>query len=162
MTVELARGVTLTPVQVEDAESLADLRVQAMRESLVAVGRFDPDRARRRFLDTFHPEHTLAIELQGTRVGFYVLTAQPNHLALDHLYLAPSAQGRNIGTIVIEYIKRRSTETGLPIKLGALRESRSNGFYQSHGFRQIGEAEFDIFYEWAPAEMDSVDCNSAH
>lgn len=44
-----------------DAQALATIRVAAMRESLERIGRFDPDRARRRFLDTFSPDHTFHI-----------------------------------------------------------------------------------------------------
>jgi len=41
-----------------DAELLAQIRVEAMRPSLEAVSRFDPERARNRFLSSFQPLDT--------------------------------------------------------------------------------------------------------
>ena len=56
-------------------ESLAEIRVQAMRESLERIGRFDPQRARDRFLSSFSPECTTVIELAG-----HVNGAMPEHV----------------------------------------------------------------------------------
>lgn len=50
--------------QASDAEALADLRARAMRPSLEAVGRFDPVRARKRFLDGFVPDQTQVLEYE--------------------------------------------------------------------------------------------------
>ena len=46
-------NIFLRQVSNSDADLLADLRVRAMKESLEAVGRFDPIRAKSRFLDNF-------------------------------------------------------------------------------------------------------------
>jgi hypothetical protein len=45
-----ALALSLTPAHAEDFEALLALRVTAMRESLERIGRFDPGRARARFL----------------------------------------------------------------------------------------------------------------
>lgn len=65
--------------QYEDAEVLANIRVQAMRPSLEAVGRFDEDRARRRILQTFDPTATREILVNEERVGFLVVRRFPDH-----------------------------------------------------------------------------------
>ena len=51
------------PVDSSDAEELASLRAEAMRDSLERIGRFDAVQARRRFLDSFSAEYTRAIVL---------------------------------------------------------------------------------------------------
>lgn len=38
-----------------DAETLVQMRIEAMRESLQRIGRFDPQRARDRFMSSFDP-----------------------------------------------------------------------------------------------------------
>ena len=53
--------ITTAMANADDAERLADIRVEAMRPSLQAAGRFDRDRARARFLDAFRPEDTRLI-----------------------------------------------------------------------------------------------------
>ena len=50
------------------AEALVALRIEAMRESLERIGRFDPDRARQLFLDGFEPAQTQHIEADGERI----------------------------------------------------------------------------------------------
>ena len=52
-------------VEEGEKEALADLRVAAMRPSLEALGRFDPDRARSRFLDKFIRVATRKIVVDG-------------------------------------------------------------------------------------------------
>jgi len=41
--------ITLTPAQPADLDAMTDIRLDAMRESLERIGRFDPQRARERF-----------------------------------------------------------------------------------------------------------------
>ena len=55
----------------DDAFDLADLRVESMRESLVAIGRFDPERSRERFLSSFNPDRTIKICDGLLLAGFY-------------------------------------------------------------------------------------------
>ena len=85
------RAVTLELAKAEDAPLLADLRVAAMRPSLEAAGRFDPERARARFMDTFDPSVTWHVLHEGQRVGVVVVRHQPDGMLLDHLYIEPGS-----------------------------------------------------------------------
>ena len=49
------------PTTVEDFGVLVDLRIDAMRESLEAIGRFDRNRSIERFRSSFAPEKTKKI-----------------------------------------------------------------------------------------------------
>jgi ribosomal protein S18 acetylase RimI-like enzyme len=135
----------------EDRDTLADIRVKAMRPSLEAIGRFDEERARNRFLTNFAPEDTWKLIRAGRTVGFFVLRAFPDHLYLDHLYVLPDQQGRGIGEMAVQHVKAEATRRKLPIRLIALKESPANGFYQKHGFQLTGADELDNRYEWGPA-----------
>jgi len=132
----------------EEAEELADLRVAAMRESLMAVGRFDPLRARNRFLSTFSTEATRKIIVNNQLAGFYVLREHTEHLCLEHLYVHPEYQGCGVGSSVMSNILAAAALTGKRIVLGALKGSRANAFYQAHGFVLTDTAEFDNYYEY--------------
>ncbi|WP_208994809.1 GNAT family N-acetyltransferase [Pseudovibrio sp. Alg231-02] len=131
----------------EDADLLANIRVQSMRESLEALGRFDPDRARKRFLNSFVCEDTFKLVSGQQILGFYVLRDRQDYIWLDHLYIHPSAQGGGIGAAVISRIKAHAFSKGKPIRLGALKQSKANAFYQRHGFQHTHSAEFDNYYE---------------
>lgn len=129
-----------------DAEALVALRIEAMRESLENVGRFDPARARARFLSTFSAVHTRHIDLAGQRVGFYVVKPRDGELLLDHLYVKPVYQGQGIGAAVLQHVFAQAASLDMPVRVGALRGSRSNAFYRRHGFIEVAQDEFDIYY----------------
>lgn len=134
-------------VDEHEKEALAQLRIAAMQESLEAIGRFDPARARGRFIDSFDREATRKVEIDGCLIGFYALKDKGDHLYLDHLYIHPDHQGHGLGASVLASVIRLAQERKLPLRLGALRGSRSNRFYISHGFVRIGESEWDVYYE---------------
>ena len=138
--------VHLTPVSADDAEALVALRIAAMRESLERIGRFDPQRARERFLSGFDPARTRHVVVDGHRVGFVVTTPQTEWLSLDHLYIDPAHQGRGLGAAVLADVFDEARRLGLPVRVGALKQSDSNRFYQRHGFELVDEGEFDCYY----------------
>ena len=138
--------ISLAPAKLDDAQELAALRVEAMRESLERVGRFDPTRAAQRFLSSFSPTHTRHIIVAHHRVGFVVVKPTANHLLLDHLYVRPAEQGKKIGSAVLSLVFAEAQTQGLPIRVGALRDSPSNRFYMRHGFTLIEQSVFDNYY----------------
>jgi GNAT superfamily N-acetyltransferase len=140
----------LTPASAQDAEHLAALRVEAMRESLEQIGRFDPIRARQRFLSGFDPSLTHHIELAGARVGFVVVRPSEEGLLLDHLYVRPAHQNKGIGAAVLQQVFALARTQGCTVRVGALRGSRANEFYRRHGFIEVAQEEFDIYYLHTP------------
>jgi DNA topoisomerase IB len=66
----LRKALTLTSADSEDFEALLALRIEAMRESLERIGRFDLARVRERFQSGYSVEHTRHIKVEGKRVGF--------------------------------------------------------------------------------------------
>lgn len=138
--------VVLARAQQSDLDNLVAIRIEAMRESLERVGRFDPVRARERFLSGFEARSTHYIEVSGERVGFVVLKHHHNELLLDHLYVRPSAQGMGIGAAVLMQIFKTADAAALPVKVGALKGSASNRFYTRHGFQFVESSEFDNYY----------------
>ena len=143
--------LTFAAVTAADFDSLAELRVAAMRASLEHLGRFDPIRARERLRNSFYPEHTLRIFCDGVPVGFYTFRPVPEGLRLEHLYIHPDAQNRGLGGQVLAKLLTTADAQKLPVHVGALRDSASNRFYLRHGFEKIAESEWDITYRRASA-----------
>lgn len=123
-----------------------------MRESLERIGRFDPQRARERFLASFDPSLCRFIVANSVRVGFVLIRPQVDHWLLDHFYILPNHQGKGIGTAVLRDIFKDADAHHMEIRLGALLGSDSNHFYQRHGFVQTSEAEWDIYYVRKPSK----------
>lgn len=147
MTCELrAPQISLVTAEQKDAEALVSLRIEAMRESLERIGRFDPIRAAERFLASFSPEHTRHIILNHQRVGFVVAKPENEFYLLDHLYIRPGVQSQGIGSAVLLLIIEEANTQLLPVRVGALRDSSSNRFYLRHGFQLVKRSEFDNYY----------------
>jgi ribosomal protein S18 acetylase RimI-like enzyme len=96
-----ASSVSLQPVRDDESEELVRVRIEAMRDSLERIGRFDATRARRRFLDGFVPELTRHILLEHTRVGFMAVRPSAEELSLskpeDEAYSIVLADGVPVG-----------------------------------------------------------------
>ncbi|CAB3770997.1 GNAT family acetyltransferase [Burkholderia sp. MSh2] len=133
-----------------DADTLVAIRIAAMRDSLERIGRFDPQRARERFLASFDPALCRFIEADGVRAGFFVVRPKDDHWLLDHLYIVPAHQGKGIGAAVLRNVLAQADARRVPVRVGALRGSDSNRFYARHGFVQTDEAEWDIYYVREP------------
>ena len=133
-----------------DAKRLATLRVNAMRPSLEAVGRFNQERARRRFLDSFVPADTTLVLSGNQLLGFFAVRDRGDHLYLDHLYVAPDQQGGGIGSLILQWVLRDAAERDLSVRLLALKDSPANAFYRQHGFDVTGQEYFDTLYQWVP------------
>ncbi|MDB5850235.1 MAG: family acetyltransferase [Rhodoferax sp.] len=120
--------------------------VEAMRDSLEQIGRFDPNRARERFLATFAASDTRHIFFGGARAGVVVLRSMATHLLLDHLYILPTYQGKGVGAFVLKAVCHEADALGQDLKVGALKQSRANAFYQRHGFQLVAQGEWDLYY----------------
>lgn len=137
---------TLAAVVEADFEDMLALRIDALRESLERLGRFDPAIARARLRAQFRPEWMSHLVVGGQRVGYFTVEPREGGLRLHHLYLRPAAQGQGIGAWALARLQAQ----GRPITLAALRHSRANAFYRRHGFRVVEEQDFDIEYRWDP------------
>ncbi len=136
----------------EDTSELAQLRVNAMRQSLESVGRFDPERARNRFLDSFDPTQTHKILVDTGLVGFVVVRQLDYGLLLDHLYIDPAFQNQGFGAQALRWVFQRADLGCQKLRVGALTQSRANLFYLHHGFVLVEKTEFDNYYERVPRQ----------
>ena len=92
------------------------------------------------------PRNTRHILLAGERVGFVVVLPLPHELVLDHLYIAPQAQGQGIGSWVMVQVLDAADRQHLPVRVTALKHSDANRFYRRHGFVLQSESDWDMHY----------------
>jgi GNAT superfamily N-acetyltransferase len=143
----------LEPVAVGDFEDMLALRIEALRESLERLGRFDLARARERFASTYAPQHMHHVVLDSKRVGFITLLPcgglQNGFSKIEHLYVQPGHQGAGLGAWALQWAKGQVVDNnGQGIVLSVLKLSDANRFYQRHEFVAVGHSDFDIDYKW--------------
>jgi len=146
-------NVTFAHTTIDDIDTLVQIRIDAMRESLERIGRFNPARARERFLASFNAAFCRYVLVDGEKAGFVLVKPEPDQLLLDHLYIVPAHQGKGVGAAVLAAVLADADTRALPVRLGALRDSDSNRFYQRHGFVKTAESEWDIYYIREPVAV---------
>jgi len=145
-------GFRFSPAAASDLERLVELRIAAMRPSLERIDRFDLERARRRMVDQFRPEHTRLIWRGEAFAGCVAFGPDaPGWFRLEHFYIHPDRQGAGLGADVLASLLAESDAQALAVRLTVLQESAANRFYARFGFAETARDEVDIFYERPPA-----------
>ena len=134
------------PASAADLETLVALKIAAMRESLEAVGRFTPRRARARFVEGFRPEHTRLIFVGENLAGCVAFGPREGAWEIEHFYLDPAFKGRGLGAAVMTALLSEADAARRPVILTVLRDSPANRFYARFGFTETGREGVDIFY----------------
>ncbi|MDO8409083.1 MAG: GNAT family N-acetyltransferase [Phenylobacterium sp.] len=140
------------PASASDLEALTELRLTVMAESFNRIGRFNPERARAWFADTYRPETTRLIvvgEETAGCVAFY--ESAPGVLKLEHFYLQPHWQGRGLGTAVLDILLAEADAAGAAVRLTVLRESDAKRLYDRRGFVVTGQDDLDVYMARSPA-----------
>jgi ribosomal protein S18 acetylase RimI-like enzyme len=119
--------------------------MRVMRAHLERLGRFDPARRRARMRAAFDPAAFRLIENEGRMLGCVAVVDHPDHREIHSFYLEPSTQGRGLGRAVLDAVLAERPDR--PVRLEVLKGSPAARFYERAGFRQTGEAEYDLFYE---------------
>lgn len=143
---------TLEPAAFDDLERITDLKDQVMRADLERLGRWDPDRSRRRVADAFSTRWTSVLLVEGAFAGS--VTVRPDERGGRHLemfYLAPRLQSRGLGTDVLRRLLAEADAAGEPVRLVVLRGSAAQRLYERHGFTVVHEDPVDVhLYRPAP------------
>jgi GNAT superfamily N-acetyltransferase len=130
----------LTP---SDVDWLVKLKARAMQPDLERLGRWDPARSRCRLLDELILDGTRVVQVAGDPLASIALVPTPQTAWLQHFYVDPAVQGRGLGSAVLRRLLE--TDTGLmPIRLLAVRGSRSIRLYERHGFRHERDHENEV------------------
>ena len=112
---------------------LVSLKEAALRPDLERLGVWDPERSRHRLLEELAPTTTWVIVLSGQPVGSIGLRPAADGQWLQHFYLLPEHQNRGLGSAVLGHLLSQRDDPR-PLRLLALRGSRSLALYTRHGF----------------------------
>lgn len=139
-----------------DFDFLWRLQCEAMRPNVEReFGPWDETFQRDLFeLNTDPTSHEI-IELDHEPIGCQWVRQHPDALELVRLHLLPSAQGRGIGTHLINLILLRAAGAELPVRLQVFRTSPAQRLYSRLGFRTVGRTESHVSMEHAAQQVAS-------
>lgn len=78
------------------------------------------------------------------------LTDRADHLLLDMIMVEPVQQRQGHGSHLIDWAKRKASETERRIKLSVLKSNPAVLFHQRHGFETVEEDQHSLKMEWTP------------
>jgi len=132
---------TLRPACREDKEFLCWLRAGTLREYVAETWGWDEAAQRARFERAFSPEGWQVVVVNGTDVGALQVERTASEIRLDNLQIAPTWQGRGLGSLLIGDLLAEAREQDVPVSLQVLKANPARRLYERLGFRTIGETE---------------------
>ncbi|MGW1226553.1 N-acetyltransferase family protein [Streptomyces sp. NPDC001478] len=145
MPVRTTQGWALRPATPDDLDDIVELRAVVMRPDLVRLGRFDEHRVRARMRDSYAPEHTSVIVVDGRFAGCVTLRPDGDGRCLESFFLDEGLQGRGIGSDVLGTLLARADADRLTVRLTVLQGSAARRLYERHGFVLEREDPVDVF-----------------
>ncbi|MCX4447443.1 GNAT family N-acetyltransferase [Streptomyces sp. NPDC087866] len=145
MHVRTTQGWDLRPATLGDLDDIVELRAVVMRPDLVRLGRFDEHRVRQRMRDSYVPEHTSVLVVDGRFAGCVTLRPYEDGWCLESFFLDAGLQGRGIGSGVLRRLLDRTDAEGAPVRLNVLQGSAARRLYERHGFVTEREDPVDVF-----------------
>ena len=125
--------ITLIPAAPDDVDYVIGLKATVLRADLErAVGPWSADRSAQRVRDHFSPAWTHIVYDGAERVGTITMRPDTGVIWLEMFYLEPRAQGRGIGSAVLELVL--ADTAGRDVHLQVLDGSRARRLYERHGF----------------------------
>ena len=122
------------PAKTDDYEFLFELKKAAEYEPIKSVFGWDEAIQREIHQQEWDEIRPTMIEIDGERVGSYLVQHNEDHLYFGRFFLLPKAQGQGIGSQILQGVIEQSQQQGLPIRLIYLQGNRVGELYQRMGF----------------------------
>jgi ribosomal protein S18 acetylase RimI-like enzyme len=136
------------PANEGDREFLETLDRQVLGTYAMRQFGWDDQELRTRIRQDIRPELRELILVDGRPVGSLWIEDLGTALVIDHIALAPEAQGRGIGTSIIRRVQAQATSTGVGVRLSVLRVNPARAFYERLGFRVVAEDDHRLTMQW--------------
>ncbi|GKU79952.1 GNAT family N-acetyltransferase [Paenibacillus sp. L3-i20] len=139
------KQITLRQSQNSDVETIANLRTIVLRNDLTRLGRFDEEKVRQRFRNSFDSVYTWIIESDSSFVGCVALKPTLDGYLLEHFYIHPNYQGEGVGSHVLKRLLEQNDVKGKRVTLNVLQGSSARRLYERFGFKVESEDLIDVY-----------------
>jgi GNAT superfamily N-acetyltransferase len=145
-------GLVLRPATQADGGFLFDLLKAALGSYVAQTWGWDEDWQRDRFWSHFTPDGAQIVVLRGRDVGVLRVQENQDAVVLSQIYLLPEAQGKGIGTALLQALLDRAFARSLPVRLRVLRVNPARRLYERLGFAAVDETETHVVMRAAPPD----------
>ena len=132
-----------------DVAFARSLYFETMREIIEGLFGWDQSREEENFARFFKLEEVRIITADDQDVGWIQEQIYEGSINLGSFYIAPTMQGRGIGTQVLRMLVERAASESKTMTLAVMKVNPARQFYEKHGFRTMHEDEHK-FYMSAP------------
>ncbi|MBP1963258.1 GNAT family N-acetyltransferase [Paenibacillus aceris] len=139
------KQITLRQSQNSDVETIANLRAIVLRNDLTRLGRYDEEKVRQRFRNSFEAAYTWIIESDSSFVGCVALKPALDGYLLEHFYIYPNYQGKGIGSHVLKILLEQNEIKGKRVTLNVLQGSSAQRLYERFGFKVERQDLIDVY-----------------
>lgn len=101
--------------------------------------------------ESWAPERTRMVWEDGVLLGWLRTEARPDCEWLDLLVIAPSAQGRGLGSRLIRGLQAVAAARAVPLRLSVYRVNPARALYARLGFRETPRDEVRVWMSWTPS-----------
>lgn len=141
------KAITHRLATIEDYEFLLEVKKQAEGEVVEAVFGWDDDVQRRIHQEEWEDAIPQVIELDGERIGSFLLQKYDDHYYFRRFFVLPECQGKGIGSSILHACLDKADSEGFPVKLSYLQGNRVSALYQRFGFKYVNEDEHFVYME---------------
>ncbi len=121
-------------VKKEDIDFLLLLRKKSMNQHLKKAGIVMDNADHLARIEEFFSDSHIILHNRKP-VGLLKLGVMKTSLHIRQFQILPDYQGRGIGTLVINVVKKRALQLCLPISLNVLIDNPARALYLRHGFQ---------------------------
>ena len=146
----------LRPAKDSDFDLLLDLHRAAMKPSIAESHGWNESAERAFIRGALAGEGYWILESEGVAIGGWACERRVDSVYLAYIGIAPSHQGRGIGTRMLRELLAIAREQGVPLRLHVLRTSRARRLYERLGFEYVARTPtgFQMQHDGSETDMD--------
>jgi GNAT superfamily N-acetyltransferase len=143
-------NITLRTACDDDVAFARNLYFKTMREIIERLFGWDQSREEKNFARFFELDEVRVITADGQDVGWIQEQISDGSINLGSFYVAPTMQGRGIGTHVLRMLLERAASELRAMTLAVVKINPARQFYEKRGFRTTHEDEHKCYMSVAP------------
>lgn len=138
------------PVLGSDREFLFEVRRVALRAYVEQVSRWDDAEQRATADKEFGALPYAVVVASGRPVGYLCVIHEDEYDFIEEIALLPEAQGRGIGTRLLQDVLQAAQRRAVPVRLSVFTSNPAQALYARLGFEVVRVEEPRVMMEWRP------------